>query len=98
MKNFIICVLTEIPELLINATTITTMNMTELDSGYRIHLKYVDVLSLENKTKILKDLLKKHDIKYTSTEKKDEHSELHTISFTFNDTVIECWLSAFTCI
>ena len=92
MKDFIICILTKLPEILTDTTTITTVNVPEC---YRIDLTYENGTPIEIQVKILKDFLEKHYIKYNSTEKKDGYGKRHTISFEFSGAVIECNFTVF---
>lgn len=87
MKNFIIAILTNMPEMLIDTTTITTVNVPKC---YQIDLTYENGTPVEIKTQILKDWLKKQGITYTYVEKKDRYGgRCCTISFV-NKIAIEC--------
>ena len=94
MKNFIIAVLTNMPEILIDTTNIETVNTSKLFDYYKIYFRYIDGTPLTPKTEILKEFLKKHDIDYTTAEKTDEFSEYYSILFKFNDVQIKCTFSA----
>ena len=92
MKDFIICILTKLPEILTDTTIITTENVPEC---YRIDLTYENGTPIEIQVKILKDFLEKNCIKYDSTERKDGYGKRHTLSFKFNEAVIECNFTVF---